>query len=69
MIKGVVAALKTQLTSVASAGGAAFYTGRHDGVSVIGWSTNLQSSRGVTREARRAIAERVAELAEAHRGA
>ena len=29
---------------------------------VVGWSTNLQSSRGVTRERRRLLARRVAQL-------
>lgn len=34
-----------------------------DRVQVVGWSTNLQSSRGVTRKLKKAIAERVGELA------
>ena len=40
-----------------------FYTGTHEGVRVVGWSTNLQSSFGVTRGLRRRLAARVAELA------
>lgn len=42
---------------------AAIYTGEIDDVRVIGWSTNLQSSFGVTRLFRQRLAERVAELA------
>lgn len=38
------------------------YTGRLDGVRVIGWSTNLQSSFGVTTVLRAKLAERVREL-------
>lgn len=39
-----------------------FYTGRIGNVHVIGWSTNLQSSFGVTRTLRAEIAVRVGEL-------
>ena len=39
------------------------YTGTIEGVEVIGWSTNLQSSFGVTREFRTLLAAAVAELA------
>jgi hypothetical protein len=41
----------------------AFYAGAFERVRVIGWSTNLQSSFGVTRQLRQRISERVAELA------
>jgi hypothetical protein len=69
VISGFAAALGVQLTQVTGvtpdAGTAtAFFRGRYEGVDVIGWSTNLQSSFGVTRELRRAIAYRVAELRE-----
>ncbi len=40
------------------------YIGRVDAVPVVGWSTNLQSSFGVTTELRRELAERVAFLAD-----
>lgn len=39
------------------------YIGSFESVHVIGWSTNLQSSFGVTTALRRKLAERVAELA------
>jgi hypothetical protein len=40
-----------------------FVTGSIEGVKVVGWSTNLQSSFGVTKQLRAKIAERVSELA------
>jgi hypothetical protein len=40
-----------------------FVTGYIEGVKVVGWSTNIQSSFGVTNELRARIAERVSELA------
>lgn len=43
---------------------ARFVTGHIEGVKVVGWSTNIQSSFGVTKELRAKIAERVSELAE-----
>lgn len=42
---------------------ARFVTGYIEGVKVVGWSTNIQSSFGVTKELRGRIAERVSELA------
>ncbi len=42
---------------------ARLYTGRYGDVAVIGWSTNLQSSFGVSTKFRSALAARVAELA------
>ena len=44
---------------------ARFVTGHIEGVQVVGWSTNIQSSFGVTKELRGRIAERVSELASA----
>jgi hypothetical protein len=45
------------------AGSVRYFAGRlHEGARVIGWSTNLQSSFGVTAERRRRLSERVAEL-------
>jgi len=44
---------------------ASVYTGTFAGMRVIGWSTNLQSSFGVTREFRQKLRERLAELAAA----
>jgi hypothetical protein len=38
-----------------------------DRVGVVGWSTNLQSSFGVTNELRSAIANRVAEIVRSER--
>lgn len=43
---------------------ARIYTGRYDEASVIGWSTNLQSSFGVSEKFRSALAARVGELSE-----
>ncbi len=42
---------------------ARFVTGHIEGVKVVGWSTNIQSSFGVTKELRAKIAERVSQLA------
>lgn len=39
-----------------------FYTGQVERVRVVGWSTNLQSSFGVSNELRHRIADRVAKL-------
>ena len=39
-----------------------FFTGRFEDVKIVGWSTNLQSSFGVTNELRAKIAQRVSEL-------
>lgn len=43
------------------------FTGMLEGVRVIAWSANLQSSRGVTTAQRQELAQRVAALAEARR--
>jgi len=40
-----------------------FYVGTFGNARVVGWSTNLQSSFGVTKELRSQLAQRVAELA------
>jgi hypothetical protein len=40
------------------------YEGEIEGVTVLGWSTNLQSSYGVTRALRTKLAERLATLTE-----
>ena len=70
VIDGFVNALDGQLTQVPGVvndGGAptAFFLGSFEDVRVVGWSTNLQSSYGVTRVLRERIAARVRELAEA----
>lgn len=44
-----------------------FFTGHVNGIRVVGWSTNMQSSFGVSNEIRRLIAERVAELSDSRR--
>jgi len=66
---GFVSGLGAQLSKLRGVTGAgattAFYVGGYEDVRVVGWSTNLQSSFGVTRELRQAIAARVAELAQA----
>ena len=67
VINGFATALGAQLSQVATVDGGrtttAFYAGRYERVRVIGWSTNLQSSFGVTSELRRQIASRVQEEA------
>ena len=54
VINGFATALGAQLSQVATVDGGrtttAFYAGRYERVRVIGWSTNLQSSFGVTSE-------------------
>lgn len=45
------------------------YTGTYGALAVVGWSTNLQSSVGVTNRLRSAIASRVGELAGTSNGA
>jgi hypothetical protein len=62
VIDGFLTALGAYLSQVHGVGATDFYSGRYEGVDVIGWSTNLQSSFGVTRELRRAIADRVGDL-------
>jgi hypothetical protein len=66
VINGFVGAVGDQLHQVRGVSdyeaAAAFYAGSFERTRVIGWSTNLQSSWGVTKELRRLIAERVGEL-------
>lgn len=66
VIRGFRAALGQQLSERQeniAARGVGLYIGRYRGLAVLGWSTNLQSSFGVTTAFRQALARRIAELA------